>query len=245
MTIPTRLLFRRTAALLRQWLLTLLTLGCATAEEAPATIRLLAFDRVGAETEVIVTGADGKPFTKEPLSLPTQQLSPVRNVPSRTLFFTSPADGKTVLGKAVLPGTGRDFILVFLPDPKSAPMAYHVEAMPMPSEGFGSGDQAFVNFSGRNVGCVIGGEKLLVPHGKAAVYQAAKSGKGAGNRSIVCFAQKDDKWETTPFFSSRIIIQDGVRNLILICLSPTTGNIDFRGVADFVDNASEKRKSGI
>jgi len=201
---------------------------------SPASIRLLAFSRVGEPLEVAVAGPDGKPFAKEPLALPTQQLSPARTVPSRTLVFTAPKDLKTVLGKVTLPATEREFILVFLPAAKDSAQPYQVQAIPLPAAGFGSGDQAFVNFSGRQVGCVIDGERLSVPHGKAAVYQAAKSGKGAGNRTIVCYAQKDGKWEDTPFFSSRLIIQDGVRNLILICLSPTTGEIDFRGVADFV-----------
>jgi hypothetical protein len=209
--------------------------GSAAAQEAPASIRLLAFSRVGEHLEVAVAGPDGKPFAKEPLTLPTQQLSPARTVPSRALAFTAPADPKTVLGKVTLPAAEREFVLIFLPAAKDSALPYQVQAIPLPAAGFGSGDQAFVNFSGRQVGCVIDGERLAVPAGKAAVYRAAKSGKGAGNRTIVCYAQKDGKWEDTPFFSSRLIIQDGVRNLILICLSPTTGEIDFRGVADFVN----------
>jgi len=216
-------------------LVALVLCGAAVAQDAPASIRLLAFSRVGEPLEVAVAGTDGKPFAKEPIALPTQQLSPSRTVPSRTLVFTAPADAGKVLGKVTLPASEREFILIFLPAPKSSPLPYQVQAVPMPAAGFGSGGQAFVNFSGREVGCVIDGEKLQVPHGKAAVYQAAKSAKGAGNRTIVCYARKDGKWEDSPFFSSRLIIQDGVRNLILICLNPTTGEIDFRGVADFIN----------
>ena len=212
----------------------LLLCGSAVAQDSPASIRLFAFSRVGEPLEVAVAGPDGKPFGKEPLALPTQQLSPTRTVPSRTLVFTAPADAKTVLGKVTLPATEREFLLIFLPAAKDSALPYQVRALPLPAAGFGSGDQAFVNFSGRQVGCVIDGEKLSVPHGKVAVYQAAKSGKGAGNRTIVCYAEKDGKWEDVPFFSSRLIIQNGVRNLILICLSPITGEIDFRGVTDFV-----------
>lgn len=212
----------------------LFAFGSASAQDSPASIRLLAFSRVGEPLEVVVAGPDGKPFAKEPLALPTQQLSPARTVPSRTLMFTAPTDAKTVLGKVTLPATAREFVLIFLPAAKDSALPYQVQALPLPAAGFGSGDQAFVNFSGRQVGCVIDGERLSVPHGKVAVYQASKSGKGAGNRTMVCYAQKDGKWEETPFFSSRLIIQQGVRNLILICLSPTTGEIDFRGIADFV-----------
>lgn len=235
MTRPASARCRRLSGLLFAVLAVVFPSGVAVAQDASASIRLIAFSRVGEPMEVAVAGPDGKPFAKEPLALPTQQLSPVRTVPSRTLVFTAPKDPAKVLGKVTLPASEREFILIFLPAPKSSPHPYQVQPVPMPAAGFGSGDQAFVNFSGRQVGCVIDGERLQVPHGKAAVYQAAKSGKGAGNRTIVCYAQKDGKWEDAPFFSSRLIIQDGVRNLILICLDPNTGEIDFRGVADFIN----------
>ena len=213
---------------------TALLVTAARAADAPATIRLLAFSRVGEEMAVAVTDAAGNPLAKEPVALPTQQFSPPQVMTARSLVFRSPKDPKTILGKVRLPATGSEFILVFLPAPATAAEVYHVDPVPMPAAGFGSGDYAFLNYSGSAVGCVIDGEKLLVPHGKATVYQAAKSGKGAGNRTIVCYQEKAGKWAATPFFSSRLIIQDGVRNLVLICLDPRTSEIDFRGIPDFV-----------
>jgi hypothetical protein len=53
---------------------------------------------------------------------------------------------------------------------------------------------------------------------------------------MVGYAQeKDGKWGTTPFYSSRLIVQEGVRNFILIVRDPKTGRPDFRGISDFVE----------
>jgi hypothetical protein len=52
---------------------------------------------------------------------------------------------------------------------------------------------------------------------------------------------KDGKWSTTPFYSSRLIVQEGVRNLILVVRNPKTGEPDFRGIADFVEKPGEGR----
>lgn len=212
---------------------TLALLGNAAAQETKASIRLLAFSRAGEDLEAVVTDGEGKPLLDQPLALPTEQLSSAKSVTVRSLVFRSPKDATKVLGKVVLPA-GDEFILVFLPLPAGGTAVYQINAVEMPSKSFGSGDYAFLNYSGTRIGCVIDGTKLVVPQGKAGVYQTSKSGKGAGNRPILCYQEKDGKWEDRPFFSSRIIIQDGVRNLILVCLHPVTKTIDFRGIADFV-----------
>lgn len=214
-----------------------LTALCFTAslqaQSESASIRLLAFSRVGEAREVMVIGPDGKPLSDKPLALPTEQLSPAVTVSSRTLIFQSAGATPSPVGKAELPATGKDFILIFLPDSKEGKQLYKVDAVPVPENGFGSGDQAFVNYSGSNVAFVIGGEKLQVPVSKSAIYHPKKAG---GNRTIAGYYQeKDGKWNTTPFYSSRLIVQEGVRNLILITRDPKTGLPDFRGVADFVE----------
>jgi len=218
------------------------------AQSEGATIRLLAFSRVGEAREVMVAGADGKPLHDKPVALPTEQLSPRVNVSARSLVFqvaagagatTGIVDGSAAaaavpaLARVELPATGKDFILVFLPDAKAATPSYKVDAVPVPEGGFGSGDQAFVNYSGWNVGFVIGGVKVQVPQGKSAIYHPKVAG---GNRTIAGYRQeKDGKWSATPFYSSRLIVQEGVRNLILIVRHPKTGEPDFRGIADFVE----------
>ena len=216
-------------------LLLLLASGSLVAQDAPpATIRLLAFSRVGPELEVAVAGPDAKPLGKDLLTLPTQQLSPPRLVALRSLVFTAPAKPDKILCKVTLPASGNEFILIFLPAAKDAATPYQVNVVPLPAAGFGSGDHVFVNYSGGPVGCVLDGEKLGVAQGKSAIYHHLKSGKGAGNRSIVCYGQKDGVWDPVPFFSSRLIVQEGVRNLVLICLAPRTGQIDFRAIPDFI-----------
>jgi hypothetical protein len=105
----------------------------------------------------------------------------------------------------------------------------------MPSDKFGSGDYAFLNYSNTPIGLKIDGSQIVVPKGKCSIFSAEIKAKGAKNRSIVCYQQEPDgKWAAQPFFSSRLIVQAGVRNLILISQDPRTKAIDFRGVADFV-----------
>jgi len=198
-------------------------------------VRLLAFSRVGNETEVGIVDADGKPLAKKPVALPTQQLSESTEIASRALVFTAPDDAKKILGKVTLPASGAEFILVFLPASEGTQPPYQIDAVALPSSEFHGGDYAFINYSGSAVGSVIDGEKLQIPHGKCTIYKAMESGKKPGNRPMVCYRQKDGVWETTPFYSSRIIVQEGVRNLVFICLDPRSGAIDFRGIADFVD----------
>lgn len=221
----------------------LLACGAATAaDDEAASIRLLAFSRVGAEMEVNITGPDGTELAKQPLALPTQQLSPTQTVPSRTLRFVSSKDPAKILGKVQLPASGHEFVLVFLPNTAGAAESYKIDAVALPGSEFGSGDYAFINYSGHGVGCVIDKEKFQIPSGKATVYQMKKSGKGAGNRTFLCYEQqKDGKWSTTPFISSRIIFQEGVRTLVLICLDPRTGQIDFRGLPDFITPPDKKK----
>jgi hypothetical protein len=207
----------------------------AVAQEFRANVRLLAFERVGEETEVVVTDAEGKALADKPVALPTQQLSAAREFSRRGLVFRAVDDKTKVLGRVELPADAKEVFLVFLPVPAGAAESYRVHALSMPADRFGSGDYAFLNYSGKDVRCVIGKERLQVAHGKAAIYQAAKDQKGGGTRSIVCYAKTaEGAWEARPFFSSRIIVQEGVRNLIFICRHPVTGNIDFRGIADFV-----------
>jgi hypothetical protein len=213
--------------------------AAAESTASTAKIRLLAFARAGDDMETRIVDPDGNPMAKDPVALPTQQLSAVESVPGRKLVFTSKTDVKRILGKVNLPAEGGEFVLVFLPAPSGSPALYHVDAVSLPESGFGSGDYAFVNYSGSPVGCDIAGKRMVVPQGKAAVYPAAQSQKDGGNRSIVCYSQKDGAWESTPFFSSRIIVQEGVRNLVLIGRDPRTGQIDFRGIPDFLERPTQ------
>ncbi len=210
--------------------------GWAGAEESSsATIRLLAFSRVGEETEVIVSGPGGTQIGDTPLNLPTRQLSQPLVVQMRRLEFRSAAEPSQILGRTELPAGGNSFILVFFPRDAAGADPYRVEALALPDSGFASGDYAFANFSGNPVGCVVGERNFVAAPGKLAIYRPMLGAQAAGNQAIVCYEQIEGQWETTPFFSSRIIVQDGVRNLILIFRNPDTGRIDFRGIADFIE----------
>ena len=217
-------------------LASILWLGAASpllAQSESASIRLLAFSRVGDSREVMVSGPDGKLLHDKPVALPTEQLSSPLSVAVRSLVFLTPDATPSPIGKVELPTSGKDFILIFLPGGKDSTPPYKVDAVFVPDGGFGSGDQLFVNYSGSNVGFVIGGEKLPIPMGKSATYHPKKA---EGNRPIAGYHQlKDGKWSATPFYSTRLIVQEGVRNLALIVRDPKTGEPDFRGVADFVE----------
>lgn len=196
------------------------------------SLRLLAFARVGEAREVMISGPDGKRLHRQPVGLPTEQLLPPVEVVGRSLFFHASAATPLPLGMIELPAGGNDFLIIFLPSAMDAALPYRPIAVPLPRESFGSGDQAFVNCCGSTVGFTIGGEKLLVPEGNSAIYHPKQV---AGSRSMVGYRQQaDGKWEASPFYSSRMIVQDGVRNLILIFRDPRTGFPDFRGVVDFV-----------
>lgn len=230
---------------------TLAVLACMTAalhaQSENVTLRLLAFTRVGDAREVMITGSDGKPLHDKPVSLPTEQLSAPVDVMGRSLSFVAPAAAPAdataaaaptpapSLGKVELPGGEKDFLLIFLPAAKGAPQPYRVAAVPLPRDNFDSGAQAFINYCGSAVGFTIGGEKLMIPDGKSGIYRPKEA---TGVKSMVGYQQqKDGKWSATPFYSSRLILQEGVRNLILIFRNPRTGEPDFRGIADFVTPA--------
>lgn len=202
-------------------------------------IRLLAFSRVGNATQVLVAGSDGKPFDKEVLELPTQQLSKSRVVASQDLMFldagakTDAQSPNALMATVKLPAADGEFILVFLPNKAGSATPYQVQALPMPSEHFGSGAQAFVNYCDTDLGFIIDKERLEVHKGKVGVFRPKKMD---GNHTIEGFEKgRDGKWITTPFYSSRLIIQEGVRSLILIVRNPQTGLPDFRGITDFVN----------
>lgn len=220
--------------LIAVWCLPVSVQAAAPPGEPPAKIRLLAFSRVGEDMEVNIVDPEGATLSAKPVALPTQQLSSPAVVTTKALIFTAVSDPKKILGKVVLPSGGGEFVLIFLPAPDGSPEAYRVQAVSLPASGFGSGDYAFINYSGTTVGCDIAGERMQIVQGASSIYSAAKSGKGQGNRTLVCYSKKDGAWEKTPFLSSRMIVQDGVRNLVFICRNPKTGAIEFRGIPDFL-----------
>lgn len=229
----------------RQCAMLMLIVAVLSAQAMGATkIRLLAFSRVGAAHEVRLTDSDGKPLGNDTLELPTQQLSKPREVASRSLFFLDPeakvesvgADSKApvgALGRVNLPTGNEEFLVIFLPNKPGAEYPYQVQAIAMPDSQFDSGAQAFLNYCNRDLGFIIDNQRVEVPVGKMGIYRPKKK---EGNQVIVGYEKgEDDKWNSQPFYSSRLIVQSGVRNLILIVRNPQTGRLEFRGVTDFVN----------
>jgi hypothetical protein len=75
------------------------------------------------------------------------------------------------------------------------------------------GDQSVANFASEPANEITGaaGDTL-------SIYRPKKAD---GVRTMVGYAQeKDGKWNATPFYSSRLIVSEGVRNLILIFREP-------------------------
>lgn len=207
----------------------------AQEKESAGKVRLIAFSRVGGDLSVNIADAEGNLLTKESVPLPTRQLSPNTSLSSRKLVFLSPKNPETVLAKTTLPSSDREFILMFLPSPKGSTLPYIVHAVPLSLKGFGSGDFAFFNYSRGPIGFKIDKGAFAVDSGKVFVYQTNPKKEGNKSRAFVCHRKrKDGSWETTPFYSSRLIIQAGVRNLILIFQNPRNGKIAFRGIPDFI-----------
>lgn len=218
---------------------------CALGAECAAAvkIRALVFSRVGDVREVLVAGADGKLVDKKPLGLHTLQLSERKEVPSRALvFLEAPASGVDddpealenlkKIAKVVLPEGGAEYVLVFMPNKNGADYPYVVHALPLSERDFGSGDQAFVNFCKTELGFNFDKKLIVVRPGKVGVYSPKKID---GKHTIVGYEkQKDGKWSQNPFYSSRMIVQKGVRNLVFIVPNSRTGRPEFRGITDFV-----------
>src|SRR5689334_12515699 len=122
--------------------------SAAPANGPAAKVRLLAFSRVGDEMEGNITNPDGQRLCKKPVAVPTQQLSAAEQIAGNALVFTAPLDAKKILGKVALPTTGGEFVLVFLPAPANSPQPYFIDAVALPASNFGSGDYAFLNYSG-------------------------------------------------------------------------------------------------
>lgn len=229
--------------LFRPWTALLLVTFIFTVQAmGGTTVRLLAFSRVGTAHEVLLAGADGKPLGDDPLELPTQQLSKARDVTSPSLLFfdaaakvegAPPKAQGALLGKVDLPDGEKELILIFLPNKQGAEHPYRVHAIAMPSIQFDSGAQAFINYCNRDILFMIDKQRVDVPIGKVGIYRPSQK----NTNQVIAGYEKDEngKWQQPPFYSSRIIVQEGVRNLILIVRNPQTERPEFRGIMDILE----------
>jgi hypothetical protein len=161
-------------------------------------------------------------------------------VSSRELSFRpSPSSGAgkndpaAPIASVKLPEAGRDFLLIFLPGTPGSGKTYLVQAIPFSPERVGSGAFAFINYSGSPIAGIIGTRKFTVENGKMGVCRPSKD---EGAERILCyeFDKANDKWLPQPFFSSRIVVQKGVRNFVIVTRDPHTRQIAFRGIPDFL-----------
>jgi len=251
--------FKSTARLMAGVLLALCSLGHAVAAGEPqASIQMIAFAYSGPERGVTITDGKGVPLVPKPVKLPTNQCSQVMQVASRDLQFTlvengeiggqpapggdkgAPAAGSAAKpdqpkGRAIpvsLPGAGKDFVLVFLPLPPDKGGGYRIHAVELPADRFKSGSYAFLNYTNAEIYCGLDKQKVVVAPAKAAILAPEMK---EGVVKAACFEKSGEAWAERPFFSGRVPVQQGVRNLVLVSRDPGTGQIDFRGVPDFLD----------
>lgn len=231
--------------LLIGWMLFwLVPMADADPVSAGASIQIIAFSYNGSERELSIADAKGTPMTPKPVKLPMYQCSEPLPVSSRDLQFTlvkegqDAADGKSGqlsgAGKPMqvsLTGAGKDYVLVFLPLPSERGGGYKIHAVELPAERFKSGSYAFINYTDTEIYCGLDKQKLVVAPAKAGILS---SGAVEGVVRTACFEKSGSAWSERPFFSSRVPIQKGVRNLVLISRDPASGRIDFRGVPDFI-----------
>lgn len=95
---------------------------------------------------------------------------------------------------------------MFLPAPEDAATPYLVQPISLPPTHFGSGDYAFLNYSGGTIGCKINNERLLIEQGKCGTYKSLREKNDTTNRTILCYEKNGERWETVPFSSSRLIV---------------------------------------
>ncbi|BCU78056.1 hypothetical protein [Luteolibacter sp. LG18] len=210
--------------------------GQARAVEEPvASIQMLAFSYSGPERSVLVADPKGVAQTKEPVALPTNQCSPLLRVTSRNLVITPVMEGQGGKqgkpAKVTLPEGGREFVLVFLPIPDDQGGGYRIQAVDLPAERFKSGSYAFLNYSDTEIYCGLDNQKTIVAPAKAGILSPQRA---EGIVRAACYEKSGEGWGQQPFFSGRVPVQDGVRNLVLVSRNPQNNRIDFRGVADYV-----------
>jgi len=213
---------------------------CTRSEAAPsvpaASIQVIAFGYNGPERTVKVTDPQGASVTEKPIGLPTNQCSPVIPVPGRDLVFTPLASEGTaqVAGKSAtvhLPDTGSEFVLVFLPVPTERGGGYAIQAVELPSNLFKSGSFAFLNYTTGDIYCGVDKQKAIVGPAKAGILSPQDA---EGIVITACFERDGTEWSNRPFFSGRLPVQKGVRNLVLVSRNIQSGQIEFRGIPDFV-----------
>lgn len=201
-----------------------------------ATIQMLAFSYSGPERSVQVADPKGVAQTKAPVALAVNQCSQPVRVTSRNLVLTPVMDGEGgkpgKSAKVVLPEGGREFVLVFLPMPEDQGGGYRVQAVDLPAERFKSGSYAFLNYSDTEIYCGLDNQKTIVPPAKAGILSPQQP---EGIVRAACYEKSGDGWGDHPFYSGRVPVQEGVRNLVLVSRNPVSKRIDFRGVADYLN----------
>jgi len=209
----------------------------AAGQEPVASIQIIAFGYNSSERLVKMSDSQGTPIGSKPVGLPMNQCSALMPVPTRDLVFTPVSEGeKPTTGKpatAHLPSTGRDFVLVFLPLPTDKGGGYMIHAVELPSDRFTSGSYAFLNYTDAEIYCGMDKQKEIVGPAKAGILSPAIA---EGIVRTACFEKAGDQWAERPFFSGRLPVQRGVRNLVLVSRNVQSGQIEFRGVPDFVKN---------
>jgi len=222
--------------------------GVARAEFS-GTIRILAFQFNGPVREYRVADAKGTPLDDNPLPLSATQLSPALGVHSRELVFLPPQEKTPAGGNAQKPpttatipadavhvtlpdGVESDYYLIFLPGASGGAAPYRVQALAISPKDFKSGSHAILNYTDAEIGCILGKSKVLVGSCKCSVIPA---GKDEGLETFGCYEKKQgEEWSARPFYSGRLVIQKGVRQLLIISRNSETGDAQFRGVTDYL-----------
>ena len=198
-------------------------------ESKGLAVRTLALGLFENISEIELRSSDGKPAGE--LILETQQLRERQKLKTRTFTFgTTLADGKTFrpLGKATLPPSGSDFILILVP------VKDGYRAFPLRSDNpdFRTNSAYLLNLTTTQIGVVLGTAKTTLNPGKSTVLQPTYSANAHFYQATFYFAEDG---APIPFNNSRWPFSERLRQLVFIHTDHATGTPTFTSITDLAD----------
>jgi hypothetical protein len=198
----------------------------AAGEAKEVSVRFLA-ERVPAELgEVVMVGPEGE--VSEALVLPVNHLSTPLAAPARA-FKLMMSGGKVALAKVQLPEEGDLFIVVLVPAVEGG---FKPVVIPSDEPGFKPGDSFIYNHATRDVMGFVGTAKFRLKPGEGTYLRPA--GDKGGVYYDVAFGFEAENKENRVLSKTRWPVENHLRSYVFFFINPTTRDIDFRAVDEFV-----------
>jgi len=214
-------------------------------EQAPQDVhvRVLCYKRVQPGTRVGIFNPDGKVLSGSgSLELPLYQLSEPIQLTGRSFNFI-PTDAKDapkwapqnpMRATVALPGTGKEFILFFVPSGPDETGPYKVIPIPAPEDEFKGGAYLLINGSKEILGGHFGKGAFKLNPGASTIVPPSSPDNDPASRMAVLHTwdATTSAWSLRPFLSFPLASNVRQRELLVFFSSPTTGKVLFRAVQD-------------